>query len=82
MTYAIETLQKEHDLLQKCLKEGDWSKYPAAKKDREKKLREIQNAISYLEPFNTDYRQIELTLEDAAKAISALINQTPPPDKV
>lgn len=80
MKHAIETLQKERDLLEKCLKEGDWSKYPAAKKDRERKLREVQNAINYLEPFKTDYRQIELTLEDAAKAIKALMNQTPPPE--
>lgn len=48
MTHAIETLQKERDLLEKCIHEGDWSKYPTAKQDRDRKLNQINYALNLL----------------------------------
>lgn len=45
MNYAIETLQKEADLLEKCLSEWECKNHPEAKKEREKKLNDLYIAI-------------------------------------
>jgi len=48
MTYAIEILEKEKELLTKCLNEWDTQTYPEAKKEREKRLNDINNALQLL----------------------------------
>ena len=46
--YAIRVLEKDQRLLEKSLLEWPGDKYPEAKKDRIKKLSEINNAIVML----------------------------------
>lgn len=48
MTYAIEILEKEKAILEKCLSEWDEREYPEAKKEREKRLKDINKAIEKL----------------------------------
>lgn len=48
MTYAIEILEKEKELLIKCLNEWNIQTYPEAKKEREKRLNDINNALQLL----------------------------------
>lgn len=43
--YAIEILEKEIVLLEKCLSEWDCLNYPDAKKDRENKLKDLKNGL-------------------------------------
>lgn len=45
MNYAIETLEKEKALIEKALTEWETKQYPEAKKQREKRLKELDNAI-------------------------------------
>lgn len=48
MSYAVEILEKEIILLLKCLNEWDIQTYPEAKKEREKRLNDINNALQLL----------------------------------
>lgn len=48
MNYAVEVLEKERDILTKCLTEWESNNYPEAKKEREKKLQEINNALKLI----------------------------------
>lgn len=51
MYYAIELLEKEKQILEKCLSEWDIKQYPEARKEREDRLKSINKAIKYLMPF-------------------------------
>ena len=44
--YAIELLEKEIYLIQKCLDEWELNKYPEAKIERELKLKDLKFAIT------------------------------------
>ena len=48
MNYAIEILENELNMLQRCLNEWECQTYPEAKKEREKRLNDINNAINKL----------------------------------
>jgi hypothetical protein len=48
MSYAVEILEKERILLLKCLNEWDTQTHPEAKKEREKRLNDINNALQLL----------------------------------
>jgi hypothetical protein len=48
MLYAIEILEKEMLLLEKCLSKWESEKYPEAKKERYEKYKNLVKAIEYL----------------------------------
>jgi hypothetical protein len=48
MNYAIEILENELNILQRCLNEWESENYPEAKKERQKRLNDINNAIDKL----------------------------------
>ena len=48
MNYAIETLEKEKALIEKALNEWECKEYPEAKKEREKRLKELNEALNKL----------------------------------
>ena len=48
MNYAIQTLKKERNILYKALNSGTWEGYTEAKKEREKRLNELDKAIKKL----------------------------------
>ena len=48
MNYAIETLEKEKALIEKALTEWETKQYPEAKKQREKRLEQLEDAIDLL----------------------------------
>jgi len=48
MQYAIETLEKERDLLTRALSNWEIEKYPEAKKIRETRLKDIDSALEKL----------------------------------
>ena len=48
MNYAIEILEKEKQLLKDCLNGWECKEYPEALKDRNNKLKDIDNAIQTL----------------------------------
>ncbi len=52
MRYSIETLEKEKYILNKCLSEWQSENYPDAKKEREKRLKDIDECISILKCVN------------------------------
>lgn len=47
MNHAIHILEQEKHLLENCLK-GDWEGYSEAKKERDKRLRDVNKAIEIL----------------------------------
>lgn len=49
MTYVICLLEKERDLITRCLNEWESKEYPEAKKEREKRLKELNEAIKKLD---------------------------------
>ena len=49
MTYAIEILQHDKKLLEQCLNGWEADHYPEARKDRDRKLQEIIEAINILQ---------------------------------
>ena len=49
MNYALETLQKELKLVEKALKGWKDDTYPEAKKLREKRLNDLQEAINIIQ---------------------------------
>ena len=48
MNYAIEIIEKEIEILKKCLNEWESYEYPEAKKEREKKLKQLNDALNKL----------------------------------
>jgi len=48
MNYTIEILEKESELLTKCLTEWETKEYPIAKEIREIRLKELNNALELL----------------------------------
>ena len=48
MKYAIEVLEKEMFLFEKCLSDWETLKYPEAKKERNDKYKNLVKAIEYL----------------------------------
>ena len=48
MIYAIEILEKEMLLLEKCLTKWEKESYPAARKERNDKYKNLRKAIEYL----------------------------------
>ena len=48
MTYAIEILEKEMLLLEKCLSKWEAESYPEARKERNEKYKNLVKAIEYL----------------------------------
>jgi len=48
MNYAIKILEKEYELIEKCLSNWDLEKYPEARKERNDKLKDLTKAIEYL----------------------------------
>lgn len=48
MNYAIEILEKEKLLIEKALTNWETKEYPEAKKQREKRLNELNEAIEKL----------------------------------
>jgi len=55
MNYAIEILEWDAEQLKNCLSEWDLKCYPDARTERDKKLKSLEKAISYLksaESFN------------------------------
>jgi len=51
MNHAIEILEKEKELLERCLSDWDLKHYPEARKNRNCKLRDLKNAINKLKPI-------------------------------
>ena len=47
--YAIQVLEKEIFLIEKCISEWELNKYPEARIEREIKLNELKQAIRELE---------------------------------
>lgn len=43
--YAIEILENEIRLLEKCLSEWDINRYPESRRIRDKRLKDLQNAL-------------------------------------
>ncbi len=46
--YSIEVLEKERQLLNDCLSDWDLQKYPEARKERENRLRDIDETLKML----------------------------------
>jgi len=46
--YAIEVLEKEKQLLNDCLSDWDLQKYPEARKERENRLKDINETLKML----------------------------------
>tara|TARA_R110000782_G_scaffold139199_1_gene231716 strand:+ start:307 stop:582 length:276 start_codon:yes stop_codon:yes gene_type:complete len=49
MKYAIEVLEKDKELLKRCLSNWEINQYPEAKKERINKLQDLNNAINFLD---------------------------------
>ncbi len=45
MNYAIEVLEKEKQLIEKALSGWDLDKYPDARKERDRRLKDLKKAI-------------------------------------
>lgn len=48
MNYAIETLEKEKQLLISCLTEWELDHYPDVRKERSDRLKALEKAIEFL----------------------------------
>lgn len=48
MNYAIETLEKEKALIEQALNKWECKEYPEAKKEREKRLKELNEVLNKL----------------------------------
>lgn len=46
--YSIEVLEKERQLLNDCLSEWDLKQYPEARKERENRLKDIDETLKIL----------------------------------
>jgi hypothetical protein len=54
MNYAIETLEKEKALIEKALNGWETKQYPEAKKQREKRLKQLEDAIDELKNLDIE----------------------------
>ena len=45
LNYALETLQKERELVDRALNNWEKQKYPEARKERERRLNDLNKAI-------------------------------------
>lgn len=45
MNYAVQLIEKEINILEKCLNEWETNQYPEAKQEREKRLKELKEAL-------------------------------------
>jgi len=52
MKYSIEILEKEKHLINACLSDWDLKNHPEARKDRQKKLDDLDQCISILKCVN------------------------------
>ena len=48
MNYAIKTLEAERDLLNKALSNWESEQYPEAKKQRDKRLQQLDQAVKLI----------------------------------
>ena len=48
MKYAIEVLEKEIHLIERCLSDLGWDNYPEAKKERDERLKGLIKAVKQL----------------------------------
>jgi hypothetical protein len=48
MGYILDMLEREKQILEKCLTEWETNGYPLAKKERDDKLKEVNKAIEIL----------------------------------
>ncbi len=48
MNYAIELIEREISLLQRCLSAWECKEYPYAKKQRDKRINELNEALNVL----------------------------------
>ena len=48
MKYAIELIEREISLLQRCLSTWECKEYPDVKKQRDKRLNELNEALNVL----------------------------------
>lgn len=48
MKYAIELIENEISLLQRCLSAWECKEYPDAKKQRDKRINELNEALNIL----------------------------------
>jgi len=48
MNYAIQILENEINVIQRCLTEWESKEYQEAKKEREKRLKELNEALNKL----------------------------------
>ena len=48
MNYAIELIEREISLLERCLNAWECKEYPDAKKQRDKRLNELNEALNVL----------------------------------
>lgn len=46
--YSIQVLEKERNLIKDCLSNWEKENYPEAKKEREQRLKDINNALEKL----------------------------------
>ena len=46
MNYAVQLIEKEINILEKCLNEWETNQYPEAKQEREKRLKELKEALN------------------------------------
>lgn len=49
MNYAVQLLEKEKEMLEKILSEWDETEYPEARKDRDKKLKDLNKALKLIQ---------------------------------
>jgi hypothetical protein len=52
MNYAVELIIKEISILEKCLIEWETELYPEAKKERDKRLKELNEALNKIKNEN------------------------------
>tara|TARA_R110000796_G_scaffold164719_1_gene281578 strand:- start:8 stop:169 length:162 start_codon:yes stop_codon:yes gene_type:complete len=52
MSYSIEVLEKEIQLITKCISEWEISHYPEAREVRVNKLKDLNNSIKLLNKIN------------------------------
>jgi len=56
MNYAVQLIEKEINILEKCLSDWETNNYPEAKQEREKRLKELKEALNKI---NIDYGKRE-----------------------
>ena len=54
MNYAIEILEAERKMLENILSDWEFAHYPDARKQRDRKLKDLEKAIEILENYQDD----------------------------